>query len=58
MGPGRVKASLRSRGRVDVGAIAADLGGGWHHNAAGFTYAGTTDQAIEAIRERLEPIDD
>lgn len=58
LGPGRVKASLRSRGRVDVGAIAADLGGGGHHNAAGFTYAGTTDQAIEAIRERLEPVDD
>lgn len=52
----RVKVSLRSRGRVDVGSIAVDLGGGGHHNAAGFTFAGSPDQAIEEVRKRLEPV--
>lgn len=48
-----VKGSLRSRGRVDVGAIAADLGGGGHHNAAGFTFHGDPEAAVKAVRERL-----
>lgn len=48
-----VKASLRSRGRVDVGAIAAELGGGGHHNASGFTFTGSAEAAIEEIRKRL-----
>ena len=58
LGGGRVKASLRSRGRVDVGRIAVELGGGGHHNAAGFTFTGTVDDAVEAVRERLTPVDD
>lgn len=51
--PGTVKASLRSRGAVDVGSIAARLGGGGHHNAAGLTFQGTTDEVMAAIRQRL-----
>ncbi len=50
---GRIKISLRSRGRVDVGAIASALGGGGHHNAAGFTFAGSAEEAIAAVRARL-----
>lgn len=46
---GVFKASLRSRGRVDVGAIAASEGGGGHHNAAGFT----SGDGIEAIVGRI-----
>jgi phosphoesterase RecJ-like protein len=53
---GNVKASLRSRGRVDVGAIAVELGGGGHHNAAGFTFSGDVDQAVDAVRQRLQPV--
>jgi bifunctional oligoribonuclease and PAP phosphatase NrnA len=53
----RVKGSLRSRGRVDVGAIAVALGGGGHHNAAGFTFTGTVDEAVAAVRSRLEPVE-
>ncbi|MEX1006137.1 MAG: bifunctional oligoribonuclease/PAP phosphatase NrnA [Acidimicrobiia bacterium] len=52
---GKVKGSLRSRGRVDVGAIAVELGGGGHHNAAGFTFTGSSEGAVEAVRSRLEP---
>lgn len=48
-----VKASLRSRGRVDVGAIALSLGGGGHHNAAGAKLAGGLDQAAARLGEML-----
>jgi bifunctional oligoribonuclease and PAP phosphatase NrnA len=54
-GQGRVKVSLRSRGRVDVGAIAVAFGGGGHHNAAGFTFTGSIEAAVEAVRGRLSP---
>lgn len=57
MDGGRVKGSLRSRGRVDVGSIAADLGGGGHHNAAGFTLEASVEAAVEAVRARLEPVE-
>lgn len=50
---GAVKGSLRSRGRVDVGSIAAALGGGGHHNAAGFTFTGTVTDAVAEVRGRL-----
>lgn len=47
------KVSLRSRGAVDVGAIAAASGGGGHHNAAGFNTEGDLEAVVAAIRERL-----
>jgi phosphoesterase RecJ-like protein len=47
------KVSLRSRGAVDVGAIAAAAGGGGHHNAAGFTTGGDLESVVAAISERL-----
>ena len=48
-----VRVSLRSRGRVDVGSIAAELGVGGHHNASGFTFSGNPEGAVGAVRERL-----
>lgn len=45
----RGKASLRSRGRVDVSAIAAQMGGGGHVCAAGCRF----DSGYEAKRNRL-----
>ncbi len=50
---GGFKVSLRSRGRVDVGSIAVALGGGGHHNAAGFTSEVGEDATMEEIRSRL-----
>jgi len=50
---GVTKGSLRSRGRVDVAAVAAALGGGGHHNAAGFTYEADPERVIELVRRRL-----
>lgn len=49
----RVKVSLRSRGKTDVGALAAALGGGGHRLAAGFTYSGTADQALAEIKRKI-----
>ena len=51
---GGFKVSLRSRGRVDVGSIAAAHGGGGHHNAAGFTVGGGLDDAVELVRASLQ----
>jgi len=45
------KVSLRSRGRVDVGAIAARHGGGGHHNAAGFNTRADLAAVVAAVRE-------
>jgi phosphoesterase RecJ-like protein len=50
---GTVKASLRSRGSVDVAAIAETFGGGGHHNAAGFTASESVDEVIEQIVAQL-----
>ncbi len=50
---GLIKGSLRSRGRIDVAAIAATFGGGGHHNAAGFTFEGTVDEAMARVRAAL-----
>ncbi|HSG78057.1 MAG TPA: DHH family phosphoesterase [Acidimicrobiia bacterium] len=47
------KVSLRSRGAVDVGSIAAANGGGGHHNAAGFTVPGPLADVLERVRAGL-----
>ena len=51
--PGVVKGSLRSRGTVDVAAIAATFGGGGHRNAAGFTTDESPEVTIGKILELL-----
>lgn len=48
------KVSLRSRGVVDVSAIAGDFGGGGHHNASGFSHEGPPEAIVEAVRSRLD----
>jgi phosphoesterase RecJ-like protein len=49
----RVKVSLRSRGGTDVGALAAELGGGGHRLASGFTFQGDPDAALAEVRNRI-----
>lgn len=51
--PGIVKGSLRSRGQVDVAALAGTFGGGGHHNAAGFTASGSVDDVVEQLLSQL-----
>jgi phosphoesterase RecJ-like protein len=45
----RVRLSLRSKGRIDVAAIAKQLGGGGHETAAGCTLEGLLTPALESI---------
>ncbi|MCX7894930.1 MAG: bifunctional oligoribonuclease/PAP phosphatase NrnA [Thermoanaerobaculum sp.] len=43
--PGAVRVSLRSKGSINVQALAATFGGGGHENAAGLTFVGSLEQA-------------
>ncbi|MEP0765748.1 MAG: bifunctional oligoribonuclease/PAP phosphatase NrnA [Fimbriimonadia bacterium] len=45
--PGKVRVSLRSKGQMDVAAIAHKLGGGGHRNAAGCSFDGSLDNAVK-----------
>ncbi len=53
IGDDKFKGSLRSRGRVDVSAIAGRFGGGGHRNAAGFVASGSPDSILARIRADL-----
>jgi len=53
VGEGEVKISLRSRGDLDVEAVARQHDGGGHHNAAGCRFSGTYQEAKEAIVSAL-----
>jgi bifunctional oligoribonuclease and PAP phosphatase NrnA len=46
---GRIRVSLRSKGRVDVASLAAAMGGGGHENAAGLTLDGPLPRALQEI---------
>jgi len=46
---GHIKVSFRSKGRVDVAALASRFGGGGHRNAAGATLRGLTLTEAKAI---------
>lgn len=48
--------SLRSKGRVDVGAVASVLGGGGHKFAAGATLGHDVSLAIQDVRRALEAV--
>lgn len=47
--PGMIKISLRSRGSVDVRAVAGKFGGGGHTNAAGCTFNGELEAAVREV---------
>jgi phosphoesterase RecJ-like protein len=51
----RIRMSLRSKGNVNVAAIAEGLGGGGHENAAGCTIDGPLGRALEEILAVLRP---
>jgi bifunctional oligoribonuclease and PAP phosphatase NrnA len=50
---GSWRVSLRSRGAVDVGSVAEQLGGGGHAYAAGFTAEGDVDDVITVVVDTL-----
>jgi bifunctional oligoribonuclease and PAP phosphatase NrnA len=49
----RIRVSLRSKGRINVAAIAEGLDGGGHENASGCTLAGPLDRARTQILGEL-----
>jgi phosphoesterase RecJ-like protein len=51
-----IRVSFRSKGRVDVSAVAARFGGGGHHNAAGCTVPGTIADVKERVLEALAAV--
>jgi phosphoesterase RecJ-like protein len=56
--PGEVKCSLRSKGTVDVRAVATRHGGGGHRNASGCRVPGTlADVKRLIVREIAEAVD-
>ena len=50
----RYKVGFRSKGKVNVAAFAAGLGGGGHHNAAGCTVEGTLDEVKSKVYGLVE----
>ncbi|HEX2298150.1 MAG TPA: bifunctional oligoribonuclease/PAP phosphatase NrnA, partial [Pseudonocardiaceae bacterium] len=54
IGPCRWSVSLRAKQRVDVSAVATELGGGGHRLAAGFTTDGSAEDVLDALRAALD----
>jgi phosphoesterase RecJ-like protein len=52
--PGLFKVGFRSKGTVDVAALATAFAGGGHHNAAGCTITGTLDEVRRAVFAHME----
>lgn len=52
--PGQIKVSLRSRGGLDVNAIARLFGGGGHVNAAGIPATGDLDSVVCQVSRVIE----
>ena len=48
------RVSMRSKGEVDIGAIAKQFGGGGHKNAAGCTIRGSIDSLQKMFVERID----
>lgn len=53
LGPGRTKASLRSKGRLNVNTFARRLGGGGHQHAAGIVLDATFDEGCRLLLQAL-----
>jgi phosphoesterase RecJ-like protein len=48
------RVSLRSKGEIDIGAVAKDYGGGGHKNAAGCTVRGNIEELRRSIVDKVE----
>jgi phosphoesterase RecJ-like protein len=52
---GTYRVSFRSKGHIDVGAVARGFSGGGHKNAAGCTIAGDLTHVRQVVLERVVP---
>jgi phosphoesterase RecJ-like protein len=48
------RVSMRSKGEIDIGAVAKEFGGGGHRNAAGCTVVGPIDGLQKTFIEKME----
>src|SRR5207237_2490535 len=48
------RVSMRSKGEIDIGAVAKQFGGGGHKNAAGCTVTGPIDGLQKTFIEKIE----
>lgn len=55
---GKVRGNLRAKTDHDISGIAAELGGGGHAAAAGFTVKGTVDGVLGVVLPKLEALFD
>ena len=51
------RVSMRSKGDIDIGAVAKEFGGGGHKNAAGCTVTGAIDALQKLFVEKIEQRD-
>jgi phosphoesterase RecJ-like protein len=51
--PGDWRVSMRSKGEIDVNAVAKAFGGGGHKNASGCSARGTLEEVTAIFRQRL-----
>lgn len=56
IGPEQFKVGFRSKGRIDVGAISREFGGGGHHNAAGAQLAGDLETVRSTVFQRVDQL--
>lgn len=54
--PAAFKVGFRSKGKVDVGALSRELGGGGHHNAAGAVVEGVLDEVRRSVFSRIDTL--
>jgi phosphoesterase RecJ-like protein len=50
---GFFKVGFRSKGKINVSALAAEFGGGGHHNAAGCNIAGPLEEVRRQVFSHL-----
>jgi phosphoesterase RecJ-like protein len=48
------RVSMRSKGEIDIGAVAKEFGGGGHKNAAGCTVTGPIDNLQKVFLDKIE----
>lgn len=56
IGPDQFKVGFRSKGRIDVGAISREFGGGGHHNAGGAQLEGDLDSVRNRVFQRVDQL--
>jgi len=54
--PGFFKVGFRSKGKVNVSALAAEFGGGGHHNAAGCNITGHLEEVRQQVFSHLAKV--